>query len=358
MKKVLILVIAAAIVGAVIARARKSGAEREGQADLLQVVGSPAAETSPSTPPPGLEAPGGVRAEPAEVASSSDRSAEATTPDPGHSPEVAGGHAAPVPKPPSDASEPEPAAEQTSQAQPEAPAAAAMLERARALVEEGKRLEARKLLTKVYLAGDPRLLRQALDALNEINSDLVFNPRCTEGARIHVVQRGENLITIGRKYGVSWRMIARVNQIERPELLRENQQIKILDGPTQILIDKSDFRLALFMGGDFIKQYRIGLGRDDITPTGTFVVDEMLVRPDWYPPWGGVIKYGEPGHLIGERWIGLEDQPGAAGLGIHGTDEPETIGTMCSNGCVRMHNEEVKELYDFITPGTTVRIVK
>jgi lipoprotein-anchoring transpeptidase ErfK/SrfK len=153
-------------------------------------------------------------------------------------------------------------------------------------------------------------------------------------------------------------MIARLNGIERPELLRVNQKLKILTGPREIFVDKSDFRLALFIGGHFIKQYPVGLGKHSPTPAGTFSVDQTLVKPDWYPPEGGVIRYGEPGHLIGERWIGLEDQPGASGIGIHGTNDPESIGTLCSHGCIRMLNRDVEELYDFVTPGTTVRIVE
>jgi len=229
--------------------------------------------------------------------------------------------------------------------------------RAKELLNQGKRLEAREILSEVYRGGDPRLRAEALALLNRINQDLVFNPRCLEGAKVHVVQKGEVLATIAKKYNVSWRLIARLNGIVRPELLQEKQQLKILTGTPEILVDKGDFRLALFVGGDLIKEYAVGLGKDNSTPAGTFVIDKLLVRPDWYPPGGGVIKYGEPGHLIGERWIGFQDQPGATGLGIHGTDQRQTIGKMYSNGCIRLLNVDVAELYDFVAPGTVVKIV-
>jgi len=239
-----------------------------------------------------------------------------------------------------------------------APAAGdAQIRQARQLVQQGKRNEARKLLTSVYLSGGPQLRQEALKTLNEINAELVFDPRCTAGATTHVVQRGDTLERIGKQYDVNWRLIQRLNGIP-PDRIRINQPLKVLTGPRAIMVDKSDFRLALFIDAAFIKEYKVGLGKDNCTPAMDFVVDEMMIEPDWYPPGGGVVKYGQPGHLIGDRWIGLADKPGAFGLGIHGTNEPQTIGTLCSNGCIRMTNDDVKELYDFVTAGTPVRIVE
>ena len=70
------------------------------------------------------------------------------------------------------------------------------------------------------------------------------------------------------------------------------------------------------------------------------------MRAPWTPPNGGIIKYGEKGYLLGERWLGFLNQPGANGLGIHGTNEPSSIRKKYSNGCIRMLNKDVIELYD------------
>ncbi|MFP4026707.1 MAG: L,D-transpeptidase family protein [Candidatus Brocadiia bacterium] len=230
--------------------------------------------------------------------------------------------------------------------------------RARELLEEGNKVEARRVLTDIYLNGSPAAREIAHRCLRKINEELVFNPRNIDGAKIHVVKAGDTLGKIGRKYGVNWRMIRRINGLSRGGMIRLNQQLKILTGDCEILVDKSDYRLTLFIDGVFIKQYPVGLGKNDRTPTAEFTIDDMLVEPDWYPPGGGVIEYGEKGHLIGERWLGLCDKPGAAGLGIHGTNEPESIGKMCSNGCIRMLNKDVKELYDLVKVGTKVKIVE
>ena len=232
------------------------------------------------------------------------------------------------------------------------------LQRAEVLIKEGKRLEARKLLSDLYRSAELPVRIVACKLLDRINKDLVFDPGCLEGAKVHVVKRGEVLATIAKKYRVNWRMIARLNGIERPELIRENQELKIITGKPQILIDKSDFRLALFIDGHFIKEYRIGHGKNGKTPAGTFVIDQMDIRPPWNPPGGGVIRYGEEGYLIGERWMGFKNRPGANGLGIHGTDDPQSIGTLYSNGCIRMLNKDVIELFDFTVLAAKVEIVE
>ncbi len=225
------------------------------------------------------------------------------------------------------------------------------------LVADNELAEARRLLTEIYLGGDGNRREEAAGLLEEINEKLVFDPQQTQGATIHRVQSGETLSRIASRYGVSWRMLQRINHISRPELIRVNQAIKVIEGEPRIVIDKSNFTLTLFIDDYYVRRYPVGLGRDNRTPVGRFTVDSLLEKADWYPPGGGIIRYGEEGHLIGTRWIGFEDRPGAAGYGIHGTDEPDSIGQMRSEGCIRMLNEDVEELYDFLTPGIEVKII-
>jgi len=77
-------------------------------------------------------------------------------------------------------------------------------------------------------------------------------------------------------------------------------------------------------------------------------------KPEWFRPGGGVIPYGDPGNLLGTRWMAI-DSPG---YGIHGTWEPETIGKQLSAGCIRMLNRDVEELYTIVPVGTPVKIVE
>ena len=77
-----------------------------------------------------------------------------------------------------------------------------------------------------------------------------------------------------------------------------------------------------------------------------------MVNPTWYKA-GTAVPYGSPKNILGTRWMGITKPS----YGIHGTTEPEKIGQQVTAGCVRMKNEEVEELYNFLPVGTEVTIV-
>ena len=104
------------------------------------------------------------------------------------------------------------------------------------------------------------------------------------------------------------------------------------------------------------------IGTDQKTPPGKYVVGVRNPKPAWWPPAEMQIKevpikYGDPRNPLGEWWISL-DHDLYHGIGIHGTNEPGTIGTKVSNGCVRMLNEEVGEVAAIAFKGMTVTIVE
>ena len=89
--------------------------------------------------------------------------------------------------------------------------------------------------------------------------------------------------------------------------------------------------------------------------TGELIVEVKQENPDWYSQ-GRRVPFGDPENVLGTRWMGFEDSPGAMGYGIHGTDAPESIGKDESMGCVRMRNHEVEELFEVVPRGTVVSI--
>ena len=104
--------------------------------------------------------------------------------------------------------------------------------------------------------------------------------------------------------------------------------------------------------GSFLFDGPVGVGKEGKTPTGTFKIKTKLVYPDWtHPDTKEVIKYGDPRHEIGTRWLGI-----GGGLGIHGTNEPDSIGKPVSRGCVRMRNAEIESIFWAIPRGTVVEI--
>ena len=72
----------------------------------------------------------------------------------------------------------------------------------------------------------------------------------------------------------------------------------------------------------------------------------------WYKT-GAIVPAGSPENILGSRWLGISEP----GYGIHGTTEPETIGTYQTKGCIRMRNADVEELFVIIPTGADVVIV-
>lgn len=374
MKKLLILVVVAALVGIVMSK--KQGSDTAAPADLE--AGSASAESSaPAAPPSDSTAP-------STPAPTHPVSASADAAEPPHRTPPSAPAAPSVPSAETSVADraPEPAPTRrpllstqsttlpvarpivvqgppraVQAVQPLGEAFARQVEQAGQLLAAGQRVEARALLSQLYVTSRGEAAVKLRTLLDRINEELVFTPRCLDGATVHVVAPGEVGVKIAKKYGVPWGMIKRVNGMQSDNL-SVGQRLKIIPGPATILACKSEFRLALFMNGVYVKEYPIGIGRENLTPSGEYEVDSMLVKPRWYTPGGGYIEYGQEGHQLGVRWIGFRDEPGANGLGIHGTNDESSIGTKCSNGCLRMKNDDVTELYDFMSMGCKVTIVE
>jgi hypothetical protein len=148
-----------------------------------------------------------------------------------------------------------------------------------------------------------------------------------------------------------------VNSIPSPSRLRAGV-VAVPEEAVRLVVSRSRHELWLLLGEVPVRSWPVCLGANGSTPVGTFVVDEMQPRPDYWPPQGKRIPFGQKGNPLGTRWMGFRDGPEAQGLGIHGTDEPGTIGKDLSQGCVRMHNADVEELFTWVTVGTEVEVRK
>ncbi len=112
----------------------------------------------------------------------------------------------------------------------------------------------------------------------------------------------------------------------------------------------------------YVKSYKIGIGRDEYdTPTGTWRVASggKLIKPPWTDPdTKRLYTASDPDYPLGSRWIALEglegDARGRTGFALHGTKDPETIGTRSSRGCIRLYNGEIIELYSMLEEGKSL----
>lgn len=168
---------------------------------------------------------------------------------------------------------------------------------------------------------------------------------------VHEVQKGDNLTRLAKKYGMTAELIRKINGLP-DDKLRIGQKIKIPTYKFNIVVDKSQNTLILKGDEEVLKTYVVATGENNSTPVGVFRITDRLVNPTWYKA-GAVVPYGSKENVLGTRWLGLTKK----GYGIHGTTEPEKLGTQCTAGCVRMRNDEVEELYAFLISGSEVTIV-
>ncbi|HRK23597.1 MAG TPA: L,D-transpeptidase [Beijerinckiaceae bacterium] len=130
-----------------------------------------------------------------------------------------------------------------------------------------------------------------------------------------------------------------------------------------IIVSTGQRRLYLVLGDGSALRYPVAVGRPGKQWFGQRVVDGKYVRPAWSPPddvrrdnphLPNVIPGGVPSNPMGERAITLS--PGQ--YAIHGTNVPGSIGRPASYGCIRMFNHDIVELFERVSLGTTVTVVR
>ena len=273
-------------------------------------------------------------------------------PEPSPSPEVL-----PVePTPPSDGTDPK---------------ARALIEEAISDITAGQVISARdKLIQAMPMNLSSRMLTTVKAQLAELSKRWLFSRDPYAGdtlTAIYEVQLGDLLSTIAKRHKVPYEVLMTINGIKDARKLRAGDKIKVINGPFHAIVYRSTFTMDLYLGSKtYVKSYRVGLGQPGKdTPTGKWRVktDGKLIEPPWPKPEGGLVLPGDPEYPLGSRWIGLVGIEGEAkdrtGFGLHGTKEPETIGTRSSQGCIRLYNGEAIEVYNLLTAGLSeVRVVE
>jgi lipoprotein-anchoring transpeptidase ErfK/SrfK len=128
-----------------------------------------------------------------------------------------------------------------------------------------------------------------------------------------------------------------------------------------LIIDTPNTYLYLVLGNGKAMRYGVGVGREGFTWNGAEKVTRMAEWPDWHPPEEMIERQpylprfmaGGPGNPLGARALYL----GKTVYRIHGTNQPSTIGTFVSSGCIRLTNEDVADLYTRVKVGTRVVVL-
>ena len=140
----------------------------------------------------------------------------------------------------------------------------------------------------------------------------------------------------------------------------------VVDYPTAepsgtIIIDTPNRYLYLMLGKGRAIRYGVGVGREGFTWSGTERISRMKEWPDWVPPKEMIARQpylprfmaGGETNPLGARAMYL----GNTEYRIHGTNQPSTIGSFVSSGCIRLTNENVEDLYGRVTVGTRVIVL-
>ena len=119
-----------------------------------------------------------------------------------------------------------------------------------------------------------------------------------------------------------------------------------------IVVSLEDRKLALVEDGQVRKVYTVAVGKPSSpSPVGTFTIQRRVKNPV-YQHDGKVIQPG-PANPVGTRWMGLS----VKGYGIHGTNEPKSIGKAASHGCIRMARKDLEEMYEMVHVGDSVELI-
>ena len=147
-----------------------------------------------------------------------------------------------------------------------------------------------------------------------------------------------------------------------PERLRRTiVNLDTREAPGTIIIDTGNTYLYYVLGNGQAMRYGIGVGRDGFTWSGTQSVTRKAEWPDWTPPPEMIARQpylprhmaGGPGNPLGARAMYL----GGTIYRIHGTNQPATIGTHVSSGCIRLTNQDVIDLYARVNVGAKVIVL-
>ncbi len=121
---------------------------------------------------------------------------------------------------------------------------------------------------------------------------------------------------------------------------------------TRLVVNLPSRTIDLYVNNMVVKEYPVAIGKPSTpTPLGDFNIIDKEIDPWWFPPGRGYSVPSGPANPLGYRWMGF-----SGNYGIHGTNAPWSIGLAVSNGCIRMYEEDVEELFALVPDNTPLSI--
>ena len=230
--------------------------------------------------------------------------------------------------------------------------ASALLNQAKELLAKGDLSGARNIYLKLIsdFTNSSEVMNWQKKA-EELNIKLLFSPIVTPKSVLYEIKPGDTLTKIARQFKTTLELVKKSNNLTGAII--PGRKIKVWNAPFSILVDKSHNTLTLKSEEEVLKTYVVSTGKNNCTPVGNFKITTKLLNPTWFKKGENVISPADPKNALGTRWLGI-DLPG---YGIHGTIEPQNLGKQITEGCIRMSNADVEELFIIVPTGTEVTIV-
>jgi lipoprotein-anchoring transpeptidase ErfK/SrfK len=235
-----------------------------------------------------------------------------------------------------------------------------LLAAAQASEARGALVEARRAyLDLLKQPASPTVRAEAENRLGRIDIELINSPAPMPEKTNYVIRKNDRLETIAKRHGTTALLIQKSNLIAKPTQIKIGDMLRVFTGKFMLTVSKSRNDMVVYMNDEFFKRYRVGTGRFGKTPVGTFAICDKIVNPPWWRQDGKEVPFGDPENVLGTRWMALRatgSTPDVKGYGIHGTWDESSVGQAVTQGCVRMKNADVEELFDLLPLDTVVMI--
>jgi lipoprotein-anchoring transpeptidase ErfK/SrfK len=226
----------------------------------------------------------------------------------------------------------------------------ALMQAVQVKLEEGHLAEALLALTALHdnPIVPPEQVQKVTRLLDQLAGTVVYS-------RQHLleppyrVRPGETLEQIAETYQVPWQLLAKINGVHDP--LQPGQELKVVRGPFNALVNLDKFELTLMVGGRYAGRFPIGIGRDYSHVEGSYVVHDKVLNPTGFNARTSPGAGDPNSQLPGTYWIDLGGR-----LGIHGTSNPQDLHRSGGQGSICLGQRDIEDVYGILSVGSRVII--
>lgn len=225
-----------------------------------------------------------------------------------------------------------------------------------------------RLLVTASLGITLSLMTDASAIAQPITAADYVTGRLVGGLTDYVVQRGDSLTQIAARFGLDIATLAKQNGLAPKAVIAAGRELRIdnrhivPDASAAPIVINVPQRMLFWRGDDgTIRAYPVAAGRPTWrTPIGPFSIAIKTVNPTWHVPpsiQAEIRRAGRvpptavppgPANPLGDRWMATT----LGNIGIHGTNAPLSIYTLTTHGCIRVHPDDIRQLFDLVTVGT------